>query len=267
MTNHRSMVLALDEACNFRDLGGYLGDSGRSVKSGVLYRSGVMAYFTEADQRKIATLGINTICDLRRSDEQTKEPTLWPADTKVQFVSWEDEPDITGQGHLAWGSVQTPEYIREAMIAFYRVMPFWLGNRVRGVFEQLRQGAVPLLFHCSAGKDRTGFTAALILSCLGVEREVILADYTQTNTAVDLEAFTLAHHNAGMGLADAEHPMLKMPDNVRKTLLKADVDYMKAAFDEIEQRFGGVDHYLAEHIGVSTAEQQRLRDELLEPVN
>lgn len=263
MTTDSSTILPLEGGCNFRDLGGYPVIGGAAVRRGALFRSGVMAYFTEADQSTIASLGIATVCDLRRSDERAKEPTLWPDGSQTSFISWDDEPDIEGQGHLAWGSAQSPEEIRESMRALYRAMPFWLEHRLRGVFKLLCDKQLPLVFHCAAGKDRTGLTAALILSCLGVERDAILADYEQTNHAVDLEAFTLKHKKAGMGLADEEHPLLKMPAPVRHEVLKADADYLNAAFNVIEARFDNVDRYIKEHLGVSEKDKQRLCDWLL----
>lgn len=263
MTTMLSKVIELESGCNFRDLGGYVTAEGRIIKPGVLFRSGVMTYFTAADLRKIAELGITTICDLRRSDEREKEPTQWPDDPNAEIVSWDDEPDIEGQGHLAWGSAESPEQIRQSMIALYRAMPFWLENRLRGVFRHLCEGKQPLLFHCAAGKDRTGLTAALILTCLGVERDCILADYEQTNQAVDLEAFTITHKQAGMGLADEQHPFLKMAEPIRHAVLRADADYLKAAFDEIEQRFGSVGNYIDRHLGVGENDKQRLHEQLL----
>lgn len=263
MNTDLSTVLKLEGGCNFRDLGGYPAMDGRRIKSGVLYRSGVMAYFTASDQDAITALGISTICDLRRSDEREREPTLWPDSCSARRISWDDEPDIEGQGHLAWGSAESPEQIRQSMKTLYRAMPFWLENRLRGVFRLLCDNKLPLLFHCAAGKDRTGLTAGLILSCLGVERELILADYEQTNHAVDLEAFTLKHKQAGMGLADEEHPLLKMPEAIRHAVLKADTDYLNAAFSEIEQRFNSVDGYIKEHLGVSDRDKEQLRQRLL----
>lgn len=264
MTLGLSSVLPLQAACNLRDLGGYECADGRHLKSGVLYRSGVMAYFTDADRRYIGALNIHTVCDLRRSDEQAKEPSCWPQGSTTQFVTWPDEPDLEGQGHLAWGQADDPEQIRHAMITFYRAMPTWLGSRLRGVFQHLCQADLPLLFHCSAGKDRTGMTAALILYMLGASEAQILADYEQTNTAVNLEAFALAHHNAGMGLADEQHPLLSLREDIRRTILRADGDYMRAAFTSITQQFGGIDNYLSDYLGVTEAAQISLRQRLLE---
>lgn len=264
LTRVTSQRIALEGGCNFRDLGGYEGANGCKVKYGHLYRSGVMAYFTESDQNHLQTLGIKTICDLRRSDEREKEPTLWPEPHSVAMLTWDDEPNLNRQGKPDWGAEKSPEEVVQTMTTFYRAMPVWLARRLRGVFAQLVTGATPLLFHCSAGKDRTGMTAALILSCLGVSRDAVIADYELTNHAVDLEAFILKHSKAGMGLTDDQHPMMQMPDDIRRSMLNANVDFMAAAFNQIDADYGSVAAMLEQHLGVSAHQQEGLRCTLLE---
>ena len=91
-------MLQLESSCNFRDIGGYLTQDGRQVKRGMLFRSGVMAYFSEQDKQRIATLGIKVICDLRRSDERIDEPTAWPNIEDVKFIIERDEPELELKG-------------------------------------------------------------------------------------------------------------------------------------------------------------------------
>lgn len=255
-------VLGLEGSCNLRDLGGYPAADGRAVKSGVLYRSGVMAYFTDADRRSIAELGIQTICDLRRSDERDNEPTAWP-ETAVNIRFWDDEPEFVGQGGLSWRDVSSADQAKQIMIEFYRGMPAWLEHRLRGVFNFLMAEEVPLLFHCSGGKDRTGLTAALVLHSLGVDRDTILGDYEMTNHAVDMEQFMQRNNKAAMGLTDAEHPILKMPADVRKVMVKADPDFLLAAFSQIESDHGSVDDFLQQRFGVTPLVRDQLRQNLL----
>ncbi|MDB6062510.1 MAG: protein-tyrosine phosphatase [Verrucomicrobiaceae bacterium] len=256
-------VLNLEGSCNLRDMGGYPAADGRCVQTGKLFRSGVLAYLTETDKQRIAELGIRAVCDLRRSDERADEPTQWPVDANVKFFIWDDEPDVESAGELSWQNAKSGEHIRDVMIKLYRNMPAWLENRLRGVFEYLAAGNVPLLFHCAAGKDRTGLTASLILHSLGVDRETILADYALTNTAVDLGGFMMKHKKAGMGLTDQEHPLKKMAPDVREALLSADPVYLSAALDQIEQDYKTIDNFLNERFGITPELQKHVRDQLL----
>ncbi|MAT52417.1 MAG: protein tyrosine phosphatase [Porticoccaceae bacterium] len=261
MTDTPVRVLPLAGACNLRDLGGYPTTDGRRVKPGVLFRSGVMSYFYPEDHATLHRLGMRTICDLRRADERNKEPTRWPAE--VQIIAWDDEPHHEAQSELSWEDSTTPEDARNTIIGLYRAMPNWLNVRLRGIFEQLAEGNVPLVFHCAAGKDRTGLSAALILHTLGVPRETILDDYELTNTAVDLGAFMLKHHKAALGLTDGEHPLQTMDPGVREVLMKADRDYLSAALDQIERDYQHIDNYVEDRLGVDNAMRRSLRDALL----
>lgn len=263
MAEQFQRVLNLEGSCNLRDLGGYPTTDGRRVQTGKLYRSGVMAYFTDSDKQHLAELGIRAICDLRRSNERADEPTQWPSNTDVKFFVWDDEPVLEAQGELEWQNAISGDHVREVMIKLYRNMPAWLENRLRGVFEYLAAGHVPLLFHCAAGKDRTGLTAALILHSIGVERDTIIADYVLTNEAVDLEAFILKNKKAAMGLTDQEHPLQKMSLDVREALMGADAAYLKAAFEQIELEYQTVDNFLRERFGITPELQQHMRNLLL----
>jgi protein-tyrosine phosphatase len=262
MTNILPRVLPFEGGCNFRDLGGYRTDDGRQIRPGVLYRSGVMSYFSPADEPHLSKLGLRIICDLRRADERDKEPTRWPSE-HTQILFWDEEPHIDSQSELSWNDSVDGEHARTVITSLYRAMPGWLNTRLRGIFEQLAGGNVPLLFHCAAGKDRTGLSAALILHTLGVPRETIIADYEFTNRAVDLGAFMLKHHRAALGLTDGDHPLQTMDPGVRDVLMLADPAYLVAALDQAEQDFGSVDNYIREMLGVDDAMKRDIRGALL----
>lgn len=263
MNSDFQRVLSLEGGCNFRDMGGYTTVDGRRVKQGQLYRSGVMAYFSEADKKYLAQLGIRAICDLRRATERQDEPTAWPAADQVKMVVWDDAPDIESQGQLAWQQAVSGEHARQIMTDLYRNMPVWLESRLRGVFQCIVSGDVPIVFHCAAGKDRTGLTAALVLHAMGVDRKSILYDYQLTNQAVNLEAFTLKYNKAAMGLTEQDNPMLKIPLNVRRALIDADSNFLSAALTEIEQDYQTIDNFLAERLGITAEVRAQIRDNLL----
>ncbi len=255
-------LLPLEGGCNFRDMGGYATADGRRIRRNKLYRSGVMSYFSPADHERLTALGVRAICDLRRDNERTSEPTRWPV--SVNIVSWNEDEAFESRGELSWRDRRDAEGAREAMLNLYRTMPSWLETRLRGIFDLLANGEVPLVFHCAAGKDRTGFSAALILHTLGVPRETIFHDYELTNHAVDLAEFMLRHRASRMGVSDREHPLTQMDPAMRDAVLSADSTYLAAAFQQIEQDHGNLDNYLQEALGINAAAREAIRRHLLE---
>lgn len=165
----------LQGGCNFRDLGGYPTRDGRATRWGMLFRSAVLTYLTPADHRQLASLKVHTICDLRRADEIALEPTRWA--TEVCVESWSIDADVArAQQSKDWESHSEEAAAIATMREAYRSMPKWLQPQLRGLFQCLRAGSSPILFHCAAGKDRTGFIAAMLLHALGVPRSVIFED-------------------------------------------------------------------------------------------
>ena len=247
-------ILDLEGGCNFRDLGGYRTGDGRRLRHGLLFRSGVLSYFNEQDLERLRDLGVRTICDFRRINERRDEPTRWPDDS-TEILFWDDGPEQHEKGELSLYECQTPEAARETMASLYRSMPKWLEPRLRGMFDRIAEGNIPLVFHCAAGKDRTGLAAALLLHSVGVPREVIIEDYRLTNEAVDLEDFFNRHRFAGLGLNDPDHPLTSIPTAVRQMLV--------AALDQIEQEHGCLDSYLEDRLGLTSQRRARVQSVLL----
>jgi protein-tyrosine phosphatase len=260
--NSSQRVVTLQGGCNFRDIGGYRTTDGSTVRWGQVYRAGVLSYFTNDDHTPLNNLGVRTICDLRRADEREREPTRWPA--AVNGMSWEDGVDAPKVRGFYARHGQNAQGMRQAMIDLYVALPLWMAPRMRGMFESLAAGEVPLVVHCAAGKDRTGIAIAVLLEVLGVDRQMILEDYLLTNHTTDYEQFVRAQHAARLGLSDDANPLLNLPADVRRVLFKADADYLSAGLNQIDSRFGGAAAYLRETAGVSEAIQQSVRERLTE---
>jgi len=256
-------ILKFEGGCNFRDLGGYRTRDGRELEWGRVFRTGVLSYFTPADSEQLNQLGVRVICDLRRSDERKHEPTRWP-DPNTQRLSWEDgsaPPTIRliAENH---SHPYTATGMHAAMIDLYRALPAWMVPRLRGMFECISRGDVPVLVHCAAGKDRTGIAIAMLLVVLDVPLETIIEDYLLTNTCEILE-FTLTQHQAQRGVAAGDHPLLTMPEDIRCVLFAAHGDYLHAAFDQIVRDHGDILKYLRREVGVDDAMRSRVQAALL----
>jgi protein-tyrosine phosphatase len=265
VNQHQSQqpLIALEHGCNFRQISGQLGHGGRRVRARNLYRSGVLAYFSPLDHQQLSAFGIRTIVDLRRADERRREPTRW-CSTDVTTLTANDESAPASLLRVALRSDQTLANMRQAMLDVYRGMPESLAGQLRSLFDRLTQGEVPILIHCSAGKDRTGFAVAVLLTGLGVSRAAILQDYLYTNEAVNLERFVLEHHPGAARHADSAHPLKRVPQDVRDALMRANEEYLNAALQALEQQYGSVENYLSQRLSIDAHKLATIRNTLLE---
>ena len=250
-------VLPLEGGRNFRDLGGYAAADGRTVRWGLLYRSGGMAGLTAADYAHLDTLGLASLCDFRTPAEREAEPTVWAGTAKPD--SWTH--DVASlRGDLARmfdaGAMPSAAAMRDAMLGLYADLPEAQAPGYAELFRRLVAGAVPLVFNCTAGKDRTGVAAALVLTALGVPRETVREDYLLTDAAADFGRMA-----PGRKALDA---LAQLPPDVLAPLLSADPAYLDAAFAAIETRYGSIETYLAERLGVGAAALDRLRARYLQ---
>lgn len=245
-------VLPLEGGRNFRDLGGYRTSDGHSVRWGVLFRSGSMVGLTPHDYAYLGRLGIRVVCDFRDTRERKAEPTAWPAPGAPEMLSDDYSLDYAGLLPAGPMSTWTGAAARERLAASYPRMLQQFNSQYRRMFAELLAGKAPLAFHCSAGKDRTGIAAALLLTALGVPRETVIADYLLTNQTLD-PASLLA------GKATATSPWAQLPVDVRAALFGADRSYIEAALAVVDAHPGGADGYLNDELGVGPAERARLR--------
>jgi protein-tyrosine phosphatase len=247
--------LPLGSAFNLRDFGGYATADGRCVKRGLLYRSGTMALLTDADADQLRGLGIRAICDFRRGNERQAEPTLWHGAEVDYFCR--DYQESSGLLHeMLKRDDASADDMRDTMIALYRIIPIDHADSYRAMFTRILGGNLPLLINCSAGKDRTGVGAALILAALGVPRATIVQDYLATN----------AHADWDWLLSQRDTLLARMRLNKTEALapvLRADAAYLDTLFATLDDRHGGVDGYLNDVLGVDAAARDAMRDMLL----
>jgi len=246
--NDLPISVPLAGASNLRDLGGWRTANGRRVRRGVVFRSASLATLTDADVDTIATLGLRTVCDLRGEREAAMAPSRLPPG--VERVLLPIEPQVGGSiRDLLKREIATGEDVVGLMERAYLAYGTSHLFQYRALFDTLAQPERrPLLFHCTAGKDRTGFAAALILLALGATREAILADYAATDRLWRRE-FTLPP-NTPAPLAEAlyaTHPTL-----------------LSEALDAAIAPFGDEAAFLDVGLGLDAARLSTLREVLLD---
>jgi protein-tyrosine phosphatase len=239
-------VIPLQGQSNFRDLGGYATADGRRVKPGLIFRSGELSNLTPQDYRTLSTLDLRTIYDLRTDGERKTAQTKWAAGPVQTFISPKSGSPLVGLT-----APLTPAKARDAILAFYRQMPTAYAPEFKAIFELLLQDRAPLLFHCTAGKDRSGLAAALILIALGVPRAEVLSDYELTNRYLDVADLQRAGPNTAF--------LTRLPPDVAHVFLAADPAYLEASFQTIDQQYGSIDAYLANALSIGPAQKAKLR--------
>jgi protein-tyrosine phosphatase len=246
-------LLPLEGGRNFRDLGGYPAADGRRVRRGMLFRSGALCALTELDYRHLDGLGLRVVYDLRSNDERKAEPTAWRGGTATEHVAWDySMREYAGVFMQLLSTGFTPEALQRVMAGFYAQLPFGFAEHYRQLFASVLTGRVPLAFHCSAGKDRTGVAAALLLAALGVPRETVVADYLHSNTCLPADAARRAGE------------VMRVPPELAEAMARVERPWIESAFAAIEARDGSLERYLEHQLGVGSSEIVRLRTLCLE---
>jgi len=240
------LAVPLERGSNLRDLGGWRTAGNALVRSGVLYRSAALADPSAADRAAIAALGLRTICDFRGSEERRRAPVQIAG---AETIPVPVEPTVgAGLRDILATREATGEDLMTLLRRAYEDYALGCTAQFARFFALLREpGRLPLMFHCSAGKDRTGFAAALVLSAVGVPWDVVTADYLATNRLWRRD--TVASHDLSPALA--------------AMLLGAHLELLEAAFAAIRRTDGSIDAYLERALGLDDAARQQLRDLLL----
>lgn len=254
--------LPLEGAKNFRDLGGYRASDGRYVRWGLVYRSNYLVNLTAKDSEYLNSLGIRLVCDVRAEGERTRAPDHWSG-AAPEFFPVPIGPNRDGtltpdelKRRVALINAQTKDSIRGYDYAISDAPQY--GK----ILRRISAGDLPAVEHCSSGKDRTGVFSAILLTALGVPRDVVVQDYLLTNQymlAPDSIKGTTADLQKIFGLADR-------PDAaIVKTIMTTRSETLEATFDNITKTYGSFDNYLRDGLKLSDSELASLRERLLEP--
>jgi protein-tyrosine phosphatase len=238
--------LNLQGASNFRDLGGYPTADGRSTRWRHIFRSNHLGQLTAADIEIIRALGVRSAFDFRGVEERAGSVCRM---SEIAVHSLPIEPTVvaTLRARLAKGTLTGPVAL-EIMRDSYRNYVRHNTQSFRALFGHLLEDRAPLVIHCTAGKDRTGFASALILHALGVSDEVIAEDYLLTNQFYrrDLSA-----------AAD-------LPEDVVAAIGSVEASYLDAGFDAVRAEYGDLETYLRDGLRLGAAERTALKERYLQ---
>lgn len=253
VTRVAERVLPLERGSNFRDVGGYVGAEGRTVKWGRIYRSGAMPMLTEGDFGMLGQLGIGAIVDLRSTDERMIAPDALDDRTGALFLS----NDYSLKPLISAMSQGDGEYM-------YRGMGKLLAPQFRMIFNRLLAEEGAVVYHCSAGQDRTGVATALLLSALGVDRKTILADYhLSTELRRPLNEMPPLNPDDWPGNPIVPYYVAgqKAPGGPKAEPLytRKGNSHLAQFFEVIDRDYGGVEGYLDKELGIGSAEIAKLR--------
>lgn len=253
-TAYDSRFVLLEGGRNFRDLGGLHTADGKTVKSGLFFRSGPLGSLTEQGKADFARLHVTRIVDLRTTMERGQDAYSQKAVFGDVYWTRDYAMSMGDMGSLfADPSKLTGENMRTMMTMAYRKMPKEQVPAYRELFASLVAGQGPVVVNCTAGKDRTGIAAALVLTALGVPYETVKQDFLLSNGAPGMNT-----------LSASISPMLaRLPADVTAPLIGVDGAYLDAAFDQLRKDYGSIEGFLDRELQVGPEQIGRLRARML----
>jgi protein-tyrosine phosphatase len=246
MSDTPARHLTLEGASNFRDLGGYPTGDGRMVRWRQIFRSNHLGHLTTADIEIVRGLGVRNAFDFRGRDERAAAVC---AVEEITVHSLPIEPSVVAalRARLAAGTLSADaalEIMRESYRNYVRLNT----HSFRALFAYLLDDRAPLVIHCTAGKDRTGFACALVLRSLGVADDVIAEDYMLTNR------FYRRDPTAGTDL----------PDDVRQAIGSVHASFLAAGFEAVSADYGDLESYFRDGLGLGDRERAALQQRYLQ---
>jgi protein-tyrosine phosphatase len=237
----RTRHFNLQGASNFRDLGGYPSKGGRAVRWRRIFRSNHLGHLTPADIDVLRGLGLKQAFDFRGAEERAAA-SCGIAEIAVHSLPIEPTVIAALRTLRTAGTPLSSVEAREAMRDSYRNYVRHNTPRFRALFAHLLENGGPLVIHCTAGKDRTGFACALILHALGVPEDLIAEDYLLTNR------FYRRDPSASTDL----------PEDVRLALTSVEASFLAAAFEAIRDGYGDLEGYLSDGLGLAPRDRAML---------
>lgn len=258
--NMNDPTITVAGATNFRSLGGLPAAGGRPIRPHAIMRADRLSELSADDWRALGAAGLATICDLRSDAECEEHPTRPPRDLPVRQMRFDIRNDLRADPTLGrlLADDPTARGAERVMVEIYRRLPRYMGPTLAAIGARVLEGGAPLLVHCSAGKDRTGFVVAMLLHALGVPAPLIRQDYLASRSWPGA-----AGHRATLASRLATFiPVEQLGAAVDAVLDVRDV-YLDTALEAAIAQHGSIDAYLAEAAGIDERQRERLRKQLL----
>lgn len=252
--------LGIASITNLRDIGGYKTTNGATISRGLVYRSSQLYNISPDDMLLLAKLNLKNNFDLRTATERSAKPDELPVGVNNVWLNVMADYSTSGSVNLAellsdpqkankeLGDGKVEEMYKKGYRQFISLSSAQIAYR--DLFLSLGdQNQLPALFHCTSGKDRTGWAAAAFLSLLGVPKEVVIEDYLRSNDYIlpmyetTIQQFISAGGNPSIPTA----------------ALGVKEEYLIAAFDEMQTKYGSIENYFSEGLGITTDQQTALR--------
>ena len=254
--------LPFDNMQNFRELGGFNAAAGQTVKWGMIYRADKISGLSTQDQLYLERLKLSKIIDFRSDEERSDSPhsLLLGSNIVIEALPVTVE---AAQIEKVTARLQQEDVTAEDMALFLIEANREMIERFTPVYKQwlhslLDENNYPQVFHCTAGKDRTGLAAALLLQVLGVAADDIMADYLATNIHTGARVEQIVHHIN-------EITMHQVNEDVVRMLFKVQPRFLHEAYKTIDEHYGSFANFVEIGLGFGDAECARLRALLLEP--
>jgi len=241
----------LDGATNFRDLGGYEASNGSKIKKGLVFRSDHLSNLTIEDINILKELGIKTICDFRSDVELIENPSLFNQNSSpkllhipIKTLGTQDLQELSSRENV------TSEELANALQDHYVLYVNQHKEKYSQFLKNVAFGDIPIVFHCFAGKDRTGYASLLLLGLMGVKKDIIIEDYLLTNEYYK-------GPTSGSNWNDI------VSDKI-KPLFEARTDYINAAFNEIESSYEKIEDFAVKELNIDLEVIDIIKDKILE---
>jgi len=254
--NENYRLLPMDGSHNTRELGGYKTTDGKSIKWGMLFRSDKLSDISKADQAYLQNLGIKKIIDFRSKEEKAEDPDIVP-----KGITYIEMPiSVDGAMRSKIEAVLKGETNKEVKSFLIDANKEFVSD-YNGVYEDFLKNLIdddgPALFHCTAGKDRAGFAAAITLIALGVSKEDVIKDYMKTNQFTEERIEEIIGQIELMTLYQTDAEVLR-------PLLGVEREYIETAFQTAEDEYGSLMNFIRHGLNISDDDLQKLRTKFLE---
>lgn len=246
---------------NLRDMGGYKTTNGATIARGLVYRSNQLYNISASDMLLLAKLNLKSDFDLRTATERKAKPDELPVGVNNVWLDVMADDPTSGPANLIvllsdpqkantdLGDGKVEDMFKVAYRQFISLPSAQIA--FRELFLSLGdKNQLPALFHCTTGKDRTGWAAAALLTLLGVPMETVMEDYLRSNDYIlpmyqtDINNFVAAGGQA----------------SIPQALFGVKEEYLNAAFDEMQTKYGSIENYFSKGLGITVVQQTALRN-------